>query len=124
MRPVVVALTAALGLVVVAAQAPTGSARVLDSANDAWARGDYITALADYIRLANAPAGSEYFEAIALKTGRLYQCFELTPDGRNPRFTQDGLFISSETGLEASRRTGIVRNDGSLAQDTELRGIP
>ncbi len=119
----VVALTAAFGLGVLAAQTPTGSARVFDSANDVWARGDYISALNEYIRLLNAADGAEYFEAIALKTGELYQSLELTADGRNPRFSPDGRFISYETGLETSRRTRIVRNDGSSTQVADLPGI-
>lgn len=116
-------LTAVLGLGLLAAQTSTGSGRVFDIANDAWARGDYITALTEYIRLLNAPDGAEYFEAVALKTGELYQSFELTADGRNPRFSPDGRFISYETGLETSRRTRIVRNEGSLTQVADLLGI-
>ena len=117
------ALTAALGLGLLAPQTPLGSAPVLDGANDAWARGDYVSALTEYIRLLNTADGADYFEAVALKTGELYQSLELTTDGRNPRFSPDGRFISYETGLETSRRTRIVRNDGSLMQVADLPGI-
>ena len=48
---------------------------VYDSANSAWQRGDYITALNDYISVLNAPDGNEYLEPIAQQTGELYRSY-------------------------------------------------
>ena len=107
----------------VAVDPPAGWAKSFISANDAWAKGDYIAALTEYIRLANAPDALEYLEPIALQTGELFQSTELTADGRNARFSPDGRFISYETGLEASRRTRVVRNDGSLSLIADLPGV-
>ena len=97
--------------------------KALTDANDAWAQGDYISALNGYIKLLNAPGGDVFHEAIALQTGELYRSSELTPDGRNPRFSPDGRFIAYESGLEISRRTTIVRNDEALTAVADLPGV-
>jgi hypothetical protein len=123
------------GVAIGGIDAPTASAQAFQNANDAWSRGDYIAALAEYIRLVKGPAapgatgmpgmnaGADYFDAIALQTGELYQSSELTSDGRNPTFSPDERFIAYETGLEVSRRTRIVRNDASLTQVADLPGV-
>ena len=72
--------------------------KALTDANDAWAQGDYISALNGYIKLLNAPGGDAFHDAIALQTGELYRSSELTADGRNPRFSPDGRFIAYENG--------------------------
>jgi hypothetical protein len=53
----------------------------------------------------------------------LYRSFELTADGRAPRFSPDGRYIAYETGLEVSRRTRVLRNDSSRGLVAELPGI-
>jgi hypothetical protein len=94
-----------------------------DTAHDAWQRGDYIAALNGFIQILNGPRADEYFERIALLTGELYRTAELTADGRAGRFSRDGRYILYETGLEASRRTRIVRNDHSRQLVAELAGV-
>lgn len=67
------------------------AAKALAAADDAWDRGDYVTALNGYIKLVEpAAVDDEVFEAIALKTGELFTTRELTADGRNPKFSPDG----------------------------------
>ena len=102
---------------------PSAASKAFDIATEAWDRGDYIAALTEYIRLVNGPDSSALFEKIALQTGELYQSAELTTDGRNPKFSPDGRFISFETGLEVSRRTRVLRNDGSQTLVADLPGV-
>ena len=59
----------------------------------------------------------------ALQTGELFQTREVTNDGRSPRFSPDGRLIAYESGLEASRRTRIVRNDPGFGQVADLPGV-
>ena len=99
------------------------STKAFDAANDAWERGDYISALNGYIELLNAPGGERLLEPIALTTGELFETRELTSDGRAPRFSPDGRFIVYETGLETSRRTKILKNDGTRAEVADLPGV-
>jgi Tol biopolymer transport system component len=120
---ILVLLVLAPGVGARAVDQPSGPAKAFGAANDAWERGDYIAALADYLRVLDSPEGATYIDAIALQTGELYQSFELTADGRNPRFSPDGRYIAYETGLEVSRRTRIVRNDASLVQVADLPGV-
>jgi hypothetical protein len=95
----------------------------LTTAHAAWAEGDYIAALNRYIAILNAPGGDAHLAEIALQTGELYRSTELTPDGRNPRFSRDGRFLAFETGLEVSRRTKVLRNDGTFTVVADLPGV-
>jgi hypothetical protein len=97
--------------------------KAMNDAHDAWAQGDYVTALNSYIRLLTAPGGDTLHDAIALHTGELFQSAELTTDGRAPRFSPDGVFVAYETGLEVSRRTIVVRNAAPFARVAELPGV-
>jgi Tol biopolymer transport system component len=97
--------------------------KALTDAHDAWAHGDYIAALNGYIKLLNGPGGEAFHDVIALQTGELYRSRELTTDGRNPRLSPDGRFISFETGLEISRRTKVVRGDDALTAVADLPGV-
>jgi Tol biopolymer transport system component len=100
------------------------AAKALAAADDAWDRGDYISALNGYIKLLEAPGADDaVFESIALKTGELFETRELSPDGRNPRFSPDGKYVAYESGLEVSRRTQVLRNDGTLTEVAELPGV-
>jgi Peptidase family M28/WD40-like Beta Propeller Repeat len=99
------------------------TARALANANDAWERGDYISALNEYIKIVESPDGDAVFDGIALQTGELFETRELTSDGRNPRFSPDGRYIAYETGLEVSRHTRIVRSDGTLTAVADLPGV-
>ncbi|HEX7139497.1 MAG TPA: hypothetical protein VF219_16710, partial [Vicinamibacterales bacterium] len=99
------------------------AASSLDAANDAWQRGDYVTALNSYIQLLNGPGGDSFTERIAETTGELFRTVELTPDGRRGRFSPDGRYIAYETGLETSRRTQIITNDDRHALVADLAGV-
>jgi hypothetical protein len=120
-----IAAVVCLSVVVTATSATndTPQAKALREAHDAWAQGDYITALNGYIALLNGPGGEVFHDAIALQTGELYRSSELTRDGRNPRFSRDARFIAYETGLEVSRRTRIVRNDDALTPVADVAGV-
>src|SRR5688572_33274193 len=88
-------LTAALLIALVGATSARNDspqAKAFADATDAWARGDYIASLNGYIALLNGPGGDAYLEPVALPTGELYRTFELTSDGRAPRFSADGRF--------------------------------
>ncbi|HKT80801.1 MAG TPA: M20/M25/M40 family metallo-hydrolase [Vicinamibacterales bacterium] len=102
---------------------PPPVSKVFSDATDAWDRGDYISSLTAYLQILESPEAEVYQDRIALKSGELYSSVELTTDGRNARFSPDGRYIAYETGLEVSRRTRIVRNDGSAAVVAELPGI-
>lgn len=95
----------------------------LAAADEAWDRGEYVSALNGYIQILNGPEGDAHLEAIAARTGELFRTDELTPDGRAGRFSPDSRYIVFETGLETSRRTRILRNDGERALVAELPGI-
>jgi hypothetical protein len=101
----------------------TPHAQALAAAHDAWNRGDYLTALNGYRGILTAPGGDALHDAIALQTGELYTSFELTADGRAPRFSPDGRYIAYDIGLEVSRRTRVVRNDSSRTVIAELPGV-
>ncbi len=99
--------------------------RGTEAADEAWDKGDYITALTGYIQLLNAPGGDAWLEPIALQTGELFKTHELATDGRAPRFSPDGRFIAYETGLEVSRRTRIVtRTFDHAASFTTIADLP
>ncbi len=99
------------------------AAKAMASANDAWERGDYISALNGYLALLEGAGAESSLEPIALQTGELYETRELTVDGRNPRFSRDGRFIAYETGTEISRRTVVLRNDTGFSQVADLPGV-
>jgi Tol biopolymer transport system component len=69
-----------------------------DRAHFAWDAGDYVPALEGFKSVLTAPDGDAYFERIALATGELHKVTELTTDGRQPRFSPDGRYLSYETG--------------------------
>jgi hypothetical protein len=119
----IAAVVLLLGSGALAARPAPPDAQALADAHDAWAQGDYVTALNGYIALLNGPGGEAFLEPIALQTGELYRAAELTSDGRAPRFSPDGRHIAYETGLEVSRRTRVVRGDGSLAVVADLPGV-
>src|SRR5262245_31668055 len=80
----------------------------LRAANDAWQEGKYTTALRAYLRLLRSTAGDELLEPITRQTGELFQTEELTTDGRAPRLSPRGNFISYETGSGLAALTRII----------------
>jgi hypothetical protein len=120
-----IALCAGLSAAALGAVRAAGDtlAKTAAAADDAWERGEYISALNDYIHVLTAPGGQASLESIALKTGELFETRELTADGRAPRFSPDDTYIAYETGLEVSRRTRIVRNGASHTEVLDLPGV-
>ena len=94
----------------------------LRTADNLWNDGNYIGALTAYIRLLNSPSGDQYLEPIALQTGELFVTEELSADGRNPRLSPDGRFISYETGPAKNTVTRIRRSEGAHQQIAEFEG--
>ena len=43
---------------------PNGAARSYNTASDAWAKGDYPSALTEYLRILNSPDSAEYLDRI------------------------------------------------------------
>ena len=94
----------------------------LETANIAWDRGSYITALEAYARLLGSPSAAQVLEPIALTTGELFHTIEITPDGRAPRISGDGRFLSYETGMGAGAVTRLVSLENGVRQIAEVRG--
>ena len=108
---------------ILAVLARAASTSPLDAANDAWQRGEYISALNGYINVLSAPGGDRALESIALTTGELFHTREVSASGRAGRFSPDGRFLVYEAGLETSRRTKIVTNDAARAESADLPGV-
>jgi len=94
----------------------------LDTANDAWDRGDYVAALTAYKSLLTGTGGSAYLEPIALQTGELYKTVEITTDGLNPRISPDGQLVAYETGAGPARRTKIIQVSEGLKTIADVGG--
>jgi hypothetical protein len=94
----------------------------LRAADDLWNDGNYIAAITAYIRLLNSPAGDRYVERIALQTGELFVTEEVTADGRNPRLSPDGRYVSYETGPANALVTRIQRTDENRPRLAEFSG--
>jgi hypothetical protein len=102
---------AGAALVLAAWISSTPSAATLARAGDDWDRGDYIAALTAYQGLLAGPDAASVTEPIALQTGELFRTTELSADGANPAFAQDGRHFSFETGpgVSAGAASGIGR---------------
>ena len=87
-----------------------------------WDAGDYVPALEGFKAVVNAPDGGPYFDRIALLTGELYRVTELTPDGRQPRFSPDGRYLSYETGSPAVTKLFEVGDPPRAAADIQGTG--
>jgi len=94
----------------------------LETAMLAWDRGDYVAALTAFKTLLRAQGGEQWLEPIALQTGELFQTREITPDGSNPRFSQDGRFVAYEAGAGASRVTRVVEPGAAMRVVAEVKG--
>ena len=93
-----------------------------DSAYFAWERGQYITALDGMLRVLRSPDANVYHERIALLTGELFKTTELSPDGRNVRWSPDGRYGLYETGTGANRVTHVLER--RTAGFEKVRDIP
>ncbi len=117
-----VAVTLVIGVVFWQSQpaGQTGRAPTPDSqwrlSVDRWEAGDYPAALEAVRQLLGSPAAAEYLERAALLTGELFITTEVTSDGRNPRISADGQYVSYETGPGEATLTRIVRITADGAQ--------
>src|SRR5262245_12160718 len=85
---------------------------------DAWEAGRYPAALEELRALMRSPAAAEYLERVALLTGELYVTTDVTANGRNPRISADGRYVSYETGTAPRVVTKLVRVEGGQATET------
>src|SRR5262245_27022083 len=70
-------------------------------ASDAWNDGKYPDALRELKGLMQTVAAAEYHDRVALLTGELFTTIEITTDGRNPKISPNGQFVTYETGAGA-----------------------
>ena len=120
MRPIILAAAVLVAVSIPLASRTTDTP--LQSAALAWDRGDYVTALTNYLQILNSVGGDAAFEEIALQTGELFRTTELTADGDAPAFSPDGRLIAYETGALPKRTIRIVSADAPSKIVAELRG--
>lgn len=90
----------------------------LQRARDAWDMGDYVAALTTYQELLAGADAASAVEPIALQTGELFRTTDLTSDGANPTFSQDGRWFSFETGPGVA--AGVALGAGRI---THVRAV-
>ena len=76
---------------------------------DEWEAGRYPAALTTVRALLRSSSANQYLERVALLTGELFVTTELTADGRNPRISGDGGFVTYESGPNTAVVTRVVR---------------
>jgi hypothetical protein len=91
-------------------------------ATEAWEAGAYPDALANLLPLMKGPAAAEYLDRVALLTGELFVTTELTTDGRAPKISPNGQFVSYETGPTTDAITRVVKLDAPQKPVVELKG--
>lgn len=114
-RPILLAIVltiAAPPATRLAAQQPD---RLWDEARLAWDGGDYPASLRAQLALLAGPAAADYLERIAVLTGEPYEVREVAPDGRNARWSPDGLWIVYETMADGAVSTHLVRAEDARA---------
>lgn len=94
----------------------------LESLIDAWDRGDYLVALKGFERLLSGSADEAIFEKIALVTGSLFKLTELAPDGRQPRFSQDGQYLALDFGPREDPGILIYKTGQKYEKIAEIKG--
>lgn len=105
-----------------AATAPVKPDVLYRRAVDAWDAGQYPDALASLLPLMKGPAAGEYLERVALLTGELFATTELTTDGRNPKISPNGQYVSFETGPATDAVTRVVKLEATPRTVAELKG--
>ncbi len=98
-----------------AAPAVSPDARWL-RAVDAWEAGAYPAALEDLQALMKSPAAPQYLERVALLSGELFPVAELTADGRNPKVSGNGQYVTYEAGPPNGPVTRVVRMGSGTPQ--------
>jgi len=132
-RPLLITIALGAALATVAAQSPpAGAPRAVSTnpqalwqrATDAWEAGQYPDALDSLRALIQSTSAAEYFDRAALLTGELYVTTEVTTDGRNPRLSPDGQYVSYEADAPGGTVTRISRVDASGAHRiAEVTGV-
>jgi Tol biopolymer transport system component len=118
-------LASGAGLTTLAARQPAAQApgdADWRAAVDAWEAGRYPDALTRLTTLLKSPAAAAYAERVALLTGEWYPSVAVAMDGRNPRLSPDGRFVTYETGPTAAPVTRVVRADANGALVAEVPG--
>lgn len=116
----VAALSASLFSGSVSAQATPESDYRL--ALEHWEAGRYHEALPKLVGIMKSPAAAEYIERIALLTGEWYPSVEIAADGRVPKLTPNGRFITYEVGPANDPTARIVRAEAKGPVVAEIRG--
>jgi hypothetical protein len=76
---------------------------------DGWDAGQYPDALRDLKAILQSSSAAEYRDRVAELTGEVFTTSEVTTDGRNPRISAGGQYISYEAGPPAKITTHVVR---------------
>ncbi len=79
-----------------------------DAAVEDWDRGDYISSLQGLIEILTKENERLPFDDIALLTGELFPVKEVAPDGRNVRFSSNGVWILFEVTTDDRSVTHLV----------------
>ena len=90
-----------------------------------WEAGQYHEALPKLIGIMKSPAAGEYIERIALLTGEWYPSVEVAKDGRLPKLSPDGQWVTYETGPADAVVTRVIYAKAASANPpvtVELRG--
>jgi len=87
-----------------------------------WEAGRYHEALPRLIGIMKSPAAATYLERIALLTGEWYPSVEIAKDGRLPKLSPDGQWVTYETGPATAPVTRILRATANAAVTAELQG--
>jgi hypothetical protein len=95
---------------------------LLQTADLAWERGEYVAALTGYLQLLDSPNADAVLEPIALQTGELYRTTEITRDGALPQFSPDGRQFTYETGATSRRAIHLAATASPTKDIVELRG--
>ena len=117
--PVLAVTLAAGSLVLTRAQsgATTPADHWRQAVND-WETGDYHLALPHLLSVMKSTAAQEYLERVALLTGEYYPSVTITNDGRSPKISANGQFVTYEAGPVTDPVTYIVRTTpGAAAVD-------
>jgi len=102
--------------------APSGAAADYRTGLAHWNAGRYHEALPRLLSVLQSPDAAEYLEPIALLTGEWYPSVEVAADGRAPRLSPDGRFVSYEVGPATAPVTRIVRAEAGGPVVAEVAG--
>lgn len=99
MKKIISGVLAAFLCLTCSVQAQSHQQKYLNALDD-WHDGDYPEALTAFKEILSDNNSDDLFEKIALQTGELYRVKELSDDGRNVRFSNDGKFAIYEKSAE------------------------